>query len=118
MERKPAAEIEARPAFGIADQHVRDSAAFRPRQPGGDERVAGIDLRVHPERPAAQNDADRRDAGVPELPQLFQHFTIVVDRELHVAVILGIGLLAIDDDRDVGPIRSDQVGTVDEPAAG
>ena len=118
MEWQPAAEIETGTAFGVADQHVRDAAAFRPRQPGGDKCIAGIDLRVHPERPAAQNDADPRDSGVPELPQLFQNFTIVVDRKLHVAVIFGIGLLAIHDDRDVGPIRSDQVGTVDEPAAG
>ena len=34
----------------VADQHVRDAAAFRPRQPGGDESVARIELRSHPQR--------------------------------------------------------------------
>src|SRR5687768_11015737 len=118
VERQLAAEIMARPTRRVADQHIRDATALGARKPGRDESVARIELRLYPQRTPRKKYAHRRDAGAPQSLQLRERLALVVERKLQVAARLGVRLLAVDDDGDIGTIRTAEVPVVDHsPAA-
>ncbi|GAW42585.1 hypothetical protein SH203_03010 [Brevundimonas sp. SH203] len=110
-------EVVARLAGRIADQHVGDPAALGARQPGGDEGVGGVDLRVGPHRTARQEDRDGRDARRLQAFQRLQRFGRQEVQRVHVALELGIGGLAEDDDGDVGLLGEGAVGAEGRLAA-
>ena len=117
-ERQSTAEIVARPARRIADQHIRDAAALGAWKPGGDEGIARIELRPHPQRTARKKDAHRWNAGALQpLAAAASVIAHVVKGELQVAKHLGVRLLAVDDDGNIGAILAGEVRAVDEPPA-
>jgi hypothetical protein len=92
-------------AAAVAQQHVGDAGALRAGQPGGDEGVGGIDLAVHPQRPAAEEDRHHRDAVGLQLADQFQVAGPAgLEHQVgQVALELCIGLFAEDHYCHVGP---------------
>ena len=83
-------------AVGPAEQDVGDAGALRARQPGGDEGVRRVDLRVRPQRAPGQEDRDDRDVGGPKPAHQLQVGLVrraVLDAR-EVALAFGVGRLA------------------------
>ncbi len=106
-ERQLAAEVEARPAGRVADQHVGNAAALGPWQPDGDESVGGIDLRVGPQRATGQEHRHHRHTLRPQALEQDQVALVagLVLEGLEIAPAFGIRRLADYHHRDVGLLR-------------
>ena len=90
-----------------AQQHIGDAATFRAGQPCRDERIAGIDFPIDPQRATGQEHADDRDAGGLEFLQQRQVTALpaAILQVWQVALELGIRVFAEHDDRNVGLFR-------------
>ena len=95
----------ANATLGVADENISNPAALGARQPGRDERVGCVELRVHPHRTTGQEDRDGRNALSLVAAKQGQAGIIVKVEIGTIALELGIGFLAEYHDRDVGTIR-------------
>ncbi len=107
--------------LGCLEENVGHSRALAAGQPGCDKRIGGVDLRIHPERPAGQEHGHHRHSTraqtAKQLEVRFVSGTVFDGAD--VALELRVRILAEDDDRHVRLVfelaRRTELG---RPAAG
>ena len=99
------------------DQHIGDALPLRPRQPGRDEGVGGVQFGAGEERPAREEDHDRRNALAFQAFEQRNRVRAVTEEEVFgVPLKFGIGLFAKEEDGDIG-LLLDGAGGVDPGGA-